>query len=174
MILMFISAMTHHLTLLLAVETVADADDIYYDAVDTAVDSIAIVLMAFLGLLRAIWVTDGILFNIPLEQKDVPLQFIRGNCLRINNIFDTAALKMTRFNWSQLHHLYAAFDLEGQLKPMYDKLFFLTGHVYNGTPCCYPIHPGEVFLYTLCKLATGLTQVQILDMYIGGNTNWWT
>ncbi len=54
MILMFISAMTHHLTLLLAVETVADADDIYYDAVDTAVDSIAIVLMAFLGLLRAI------------------------------------------------------------------------------------------------------------------------
>ena len=63
------------------------------------------------------------------------------------------------------------FNLEGQLKPMQDKLYFPTGHVYNGTPCCYWIHPEEVFLYTLCRLVTGVTQVQIVDMYIGSDTN---
>jgi hypothetical protein len=83
-------------------------------------------------------------------------------------------LQITHFNWSQLRLLYAAFNLEGQLKPMQDKLFLLTGHIYNGTPCCYQIHLEEVFLYTLCKLATGLTQVQIVDMYIDRNTNQWT
>jgi hypothetical protein len=57
---------------------------------------------------------------------------------------------------------------------MQDKLAFWTGHFFNGTPCCYRIHPEEVFLYTHCKLATGLTRVQIMDLYVGGNTNWWT
>ncbi len=78
---------------------------------------------------------------------------------------------MIHFNWSQLRHLYVAFDLKGQLKLMQDKLFCPTGHVYNGIPCCYRIHPEEVFLYTLCRLVTGVTQVQIVDMYIGSDTN---
>ncbi len=57
---------------------------------------------------------------------------------------------------------------------MQDKLFFLMGHVYNGTPCFYRIYPEDVILYTLFRLAIGRTQVQIVDMYIGGNTNQWT
>jgi hypothetical protein len=79
---------------------------------------------------------------------------------------------MTRFTWCQLRCLYMACDLKGQLEPMHDNLTFPTGHVYNGTPCCYLIHPEEVFLYTLCKILTGLTQVQVVDTYIGGDTNW--
>ncbi len=79
---------------------------------------------------------------------------------------------MTRFNWSQLRCLYAAFNLEGQLKPMQDKLLFPIGYVYNGTPCCYQIHLEEVFLYALCRLAAGLTRVRIVNMYISSNTNW--
>jgi hypothetical protein len=57
---------------------------------------------------------------------------------------------------------------------MQDKLAFPTGHFFNGTPCCYRIHPEEVFIYTLCKLATGLTQCQMVDFYIGGDTTHWT
>jgi hypothetical protein len=49
---------------------------------------------------------------------------------------NTAALKMTHFNWCQLRHLYTVFDLEGLLEPMQDKLSFLMGHVFNGAPCC--------------------------------------
>ncbi len=167
----FVLAMTHYLTLVLTVETVSDADDVDYDAANAAIDSIAMVVIAFLGLLRAIRVAKGVLFDIQPEQEDAPLQFTCRKGLGIDNLSDTAALKMTHFNWSQLH-LYVAFDPEGQLEPMLDKLFFLTRHVYNGTPCCYLIHPEEVFLYTLCKLAMGQTQVQIVNMCIGGNTNW--
>jgi len=40
-------------------------------------------------------------------------------------------------------------------------------------PCCYQIHPEEVFLFTLCRLATGMTQVHIVDTYFGGDKNRW-
>jgi hypothetical protein len=128
--------------------------------------------MGFLGLLHAVQVVDGILFDILLEQEEAPHQFNRGKGLRINNLADTAALKMTCFNWSQLRCLYVAFNLEGQLKPMQDKLV-LTGHFFNGTPCYDRIHLEEVFIYTLCKLATGLTRCQMVDFYIGGDTTCW-
>ncbi len=85
-----------------------------------------------------------------------------------------AALKMTRFNWCQLMHLYAAFDLDSQLEPMDDKLAFFTGHFYDGYACCYQIHPEEVFLFTLCRLATGMTQVHIVDTYFGGDKTRWS
>jgi hypothetical protein len=48
----------------------------------------------------------------------VPLTFARAKGLRINNLSDPAAIKMMRFNWSQLRRLYVAFDLEGLLEPM--------------------------------------------------------
>jgi hypothetical protein len=130
--------------------------------------------MDFLGLQHAIQVVDGILFDIPLEQEGAPLQFTCGKGLCIVNLSDTAALKMMRFNWSQLLHLYVAFNLEGQLEPMQDKLALSSEHFFNGTPCCYRIHPEEVFLYTLCRLATGLTWCQMVDFYISGDTTWWT
>jgi hypothetical protein len=166
--------MTQQISLVLAVEAVADTDNIDYDAVNAAVNSIAIILMGFLGLLHAIRVVNGVLFDIPLEQEEAPLQFTHGKVLHIDNLSDTAALKMTHFNWSQLRCLYVAFfNLKGQLELMRDKLAFTMGHFFNGTPCCYQIHPEEVFPHTLCRLGTGLTRVQIVDFYISGNTTWW-
>jgi hypothetical protein len=134
---MFVSAMTHLLALVLACEDVADGEDVDYDALNAAFESIAIVLMAFLGLLRTVRIAEGLLFDIPSGQSDAPLQFLRAKGLCIDNLSNTAALKMTRFNWSQLRCLYTAFDLEGLLKPMQEKLSFLTGHAFYGTPCCY-------------------------------------
>jgi hypothetical protein len=100
----FITAMPHQLSLVLAVEAVADADDINYDAVDAAVDSIAIVLMGFLGLLHAVQVVDDVLFDILLEQEEAPLQFTCGKGLCIDNLSDTAALKMTAID--AINHLH--------------------------------------------------------------------
>jgi hypothetical protein len=51
---MFVSAMTHLLMLVLACKDMANADDVDCDAFNAAFESIAIILMAFLGLLRAV------------------------------------------------------------------------------------------------------------------------
>jgi hypothetical protein len=82
----------------------------------------------------------------------------------------------TPYNWCQLKRLYTAFDIENQLKPMEEKLTFFTGHLKNDLyPCCYRVHPEEVFLlFTLCRLASGVTQVHIVDTYFGGDKNRWT
>jgi hypothetical protein len=50
----FISAMTHLFALIFACKDVANADNVDYDTLDAAFESIAIVLMAFLGLLHAV------------------------------------------------------------------------------------------------------------------------
>jgi hypothetical protein len=51
---------------------------------------------------------------------------------------------------------------------MSDKPAIPTGFDMNGTPYRCRIHPVEVFLYTLCKVATGMTQVKLVDNYFGG------
>ena len=102
----FVTAMTQLLALILAVEAAADEDeDAEYETIDTAVDAVSIVLLGFLGLLRAVRVTDGILYDIPLEEEVMPLTFARAKGLRIDDLSDPAAIKMTRFNWSQLRRL---------------------------------------------------------------------
>ena len=115
-----ITSLMHLLMLILAVETMVDADNLYIDIIDVVVNSIVFVLMSFLGLLRAVRVADGVLFDIPPEEEDAPLQFTCAKGLRIDDLSNTATLKLTCFNWCQLHRPYAALDLEGQLDPMQD------------------------------------------------------
>jgi hypothetical protein len=133
---MFSTAITHRLALVLAVETMADADDIDYDALHVTVNSIAMCSWVFL----ACCMPSKLLMassNILPEQEDAPLQFTHAKGLCINDLPNTAALKMTHFNWCQLHCLCRAFNLEGKLKPIKDKLPFPIRHEKNGHPCCY-------------------------------------
>ena len=169
---LFCSAMHQLLALIVAAEgmVIAHAD---LDVLHAAYDSVAVTLVGFLGLLRALRVTDELLFDIPPDQEDAPLKYTRARNLRIDDLSDMAALKMTHFNHSQLRRLYELFDLESQLEPMSDKLAIPTGFNVNGTPCRYRIHPEEVFLFTLCKVATGMTQVNIVDNYFGGDKTRW-
>ena len=169
----FCSAMNQLLALIVAAEGVVSARaDL--DALDAAFDTVSACLVGFLGLLRAMRVTDGILFDIPPDEENAPLKFSRAKNLRIDDLSDMASLKMTHFNHSQLRRLYRLFDLESMLEPLADKLVIPTGFDTNGTPCNYRVHPEEVFLYTLCKVATGMTQVQIIDNYFGGDKTRWT
>jgi hypothetical protein len=170
---LFCTAMNQLLVLVLAAKSMAAAP-IDVSIFDVAFDSVAVGLMGFLGLLCALRVADSILFDIPPNEEDTPLQFSHAKNLCIINLSNTAALKMTHFNHSQLRHFYKAFDLEGQLEPIDENLASPTGDFCNGHPCNYRIHPEEVFLYTLCKVATGMMQVQIVHTYFGGDKNWWT
>ena len=44
----------------------------------------------------------------------------------------------------------------------------------SGSQCCYRIHPEEVFLFTMTKVATDLSNKRIVDMNIGGGYARWS
>jgi len=91
-------------TLILAAGTVvtAQAD---LAVLDAAFDSVSVTLVAFLGLLRATHVADAVLFDIPFHKEAAPQQFTRSKNLRLADLNDVQALKMTHFSQSQLCHL---------------------------------------------------------------------
>ena len=69
-ILTFVTAMTQLLLLVLAVEAVANVGDANYDVLDAAVNSLAIAIMGWLGILCAFRVANGLLF-VAIEQLRV-------------------------------------------------------------------------------------------------------
>ena len=66
----FVTAMTQLLSLVLAVEAVANVGDANYDVLDAAVNSLAIAIMGWLSIVRAFQVADGLLF-VAIEQLRV-------------------------------------------------------------------------------------------------------
>jgi hypothetical protein len=96
--------------LILAVETVVTAQA-NMAILHAAFDSVLITLVAFLGLLRAMHVANAMLFDIPFHEEAAPQKLTRSKNLRIADLNDVQALKMTHFNQSQLHHLCAHFGL---------------------------------------------------------------
>jgi hypothetical protein len=153
--------------LILAAETVvtAQADPAILDA---AFDSVLVTLVAFLGLLQALHVADAVLFDIPFHEEAAPQQYTRSKNLRIANLNNVQALKMTHFSQSQLHCLYAHFGLAALAAGVGTTIPIFTGHTY------YRIHPEEVFLFTLTKLATGMSNHMIVDTFFGGDYNRWS
>jgi hypothetical protein len=75
---------------------------------------------------------------------------------------------MTHFNQGQLCQLYSHFGLTVLVAGVETKIAIFTGHTY------YQIHPEEVFLFTIKKLATGMSNQTIIDTYFGGDYNCWS
>jgi hypothetical protein len=75
---------------------------------------------------------------------------------------------MMHFSQSQLCHLYAHFGLAALAAGVGTTTPIFTGHTY------YQIHPEEVFLFTLMKLATGMSNHLIVATYFGGDYNRWS
>ena len=123
--------MTHLLVLVLAYDDVRKEGDNDYDGIDDAINSLLIILAAFLGLLHAIRdvhsLCHSFLFDIAPEGGDAPIQFMCAKGLWIDDLSYMATMKMTCFNWCQLKRLHARFDIESQLEPMEEKLTFLLG-----------------------------------------------
>ena len=60
--------------------------------------------------------------------------------------------------------------MDGYVQSIDEELIPLeTGDDVDGTPTRYLIHPEELFLFTLTKLATGRTNISIVDEYFGGD-----
>ena len=132
---------------------------------DAAFDSVLVTLVAFLGLLQATHVADAVLFDIPFREEAAPQQNTHSKNLRLADLNDVQAPKMTHFSQSQLSRLYAHFGLAALAVGVGTTIPIFTGHTY------YRIHPEEVFLFTLTKLATGLTNIMIVDTYFGRDYN---
>lgn len=82
---------------------------------------------------------------------------------------------MAQFYHGPLHHLYEEFDLDGYLQSIDEELIPLEmGHFVDGYQTRYLIHPEELFLFTLTKLATGRTNSSIVDGFFGGDYTRWS
>ncbi len=83
---------------------------------------------------------------------------------------------MTAFNdVSQLRRLYRHFGLrEFVIAHNEMELWIGTGHWLNGRENCFCIDPEELFLFSLTKYKTGMTNEKIVDMFFGGDYNQWS
>jgi hypothetical protein len=131
-------------------------------------DSVSVTLVGFLGLLQAMHVADAMLFDIPFHEEAASQQYTRSKNLRLADLNDIQALKMTHFSQIQLRHLYTHFGLAALAAGVGTMVPIFTGHTY------YRIHPEEVFLFTLTKLASGMSNHMIVDTYFGGDYYRWT
>jgi hypothetical protein len=144
-------------------------------AVDTVIEALLHgPVVSFDALLTVFWVVDCALFDIPLDDKGQPLQMSAPRHLCIDDFSDPVAIRLTRFSHEQLRVLYGYFGFEALLDPGEVMLRIPTGHSTRNSTCYYRVHPEEAFLFTLIKVATGLTNQKIVDNYFGGDYARWS
>ena len=110
------------------------------------------------------WVlADHLLFDIPLIEWLQSREFRPRVFPRITTLpNDMTANKMTNFSIAQLVRLYDQFGLETYVNLTNDtEIRVPTRHVRNGRDLCYCFDPEELFLFTLTKVATGMTNEKI-------------
>jgi hypothetical protein len=144
-------------------------------AVDTVIEALLHgPVVSFEALLAVFRVVDCVLFDIPLDDEGQPLQMSATRHLRIDDLSDPEAIRLTRFSHEQLCALYGYFGFEALLDPGEVTLRIPTGHFTRNSPCYYRVHPEEAFLFTMIKVATGLTNQHIVDNYFGGDYARWS
>ena len=121
------------------------------------------------ALLTVFRFVDCVLFDIPLDDQGQPLQMSAPRHLRIDDLSDPVAIRLTRFSHEQLRVLNGYFGFEALLDPGEAMLRIPTDHTTRNSPCYYRVHPEEAFSFTLIKVATGLTNQNIVDNYFGGD-----
>jgi len=123
------------------------------------------------------WSTlDGQLYDIPLTEWLYKREYRPRLHLHIGDLADDmSAVKMTGFNVSQLRRLYNHFGLREFVQAHNETVLrIVTGHWSNGLEKCYRIHPEELFLFSLTKCKTGMTNERIIDMFFGGDYAQWS
>ena len=131
-------------------------------------------VLTFKTLLNAWMIVDHILFDIPDNEYVQPRMLTAPKNLRIDCLSDPEAIRLTRFTYAQLRDLYQYFGIATLLDPGETLLRITTGHFVGNTACCYRIHPEEAFLFTMIKIATGMSNQFIVDNYIGGDYARWS
>ena len=131
-------------------------------------------VFTFETLQNALQIFDHVLFNIPPDDAAQPLQMTLHKNLQIDNLSDPEAIRLTCFKHAQLRELYTHFAIAGLLDLGEDKLQIPTWWFVGNTPCQYPVHPEEAFLFTMIQVAMGMTNQFIVDNYIGGDYARWS
>jgi hypothetical protein len=121
---------------------------------------------------------DGHLYDIPLTEWLYTREFRPRQHLGIGNFVDDwMAMKMTSFTIAQLYWLYEHFSLRAFVL-VHNKMAFLidTNNFDSNTSRkkCYCIDPEELFLYSLTKIKTGMSQEAIIDSFFERDYSWWS
>jgi hypothetical protein len=74
-------------------------------------------VVSFDLLLTMFRVVDCVLFDIPLDDEGQPLQMSAPRHLRIDDLSDPVAIRLTHFSHEQLRALYGYFGFEALLDP---------------------------------------------------------
>ncbi len=120
------------------------------------------------------WSTlDGQVYGISLTKCLFRRIFSPRQHLCISDIVECRPWRWL-FNSSQLHQLHHQFDLDFVLAHNETGLQIGTGHWTNGRERCYHIDPEELFLFSLTKCKTSMTNEKIINMVFGGDYNRWT
>ncbi len=144
-------------------------------AINVVIDLLSIgPVFTFKTLQNVLQVFDHVLFDIPPDEATQPLQMTPPKNLRIDDLSDPKAIRLTHFNHAQLCDLYTHFGIVGLLDPGEDKLQISTGWFVGNTPCQYRVDPEKAFLFTMIKVATGMSNQFIVDNYIGGDYARWS
>ena len=115
-------------------------------AINAVIDLLSIgPVFMFETLQNVLQVFDHVLFDIPLDEAAQPLQMTLPKNLQIDDMSDSEAIRLTRFNHAQLRELYTHFGIAGLLDPGEDKLQIPTGWFVGNTPCQYRVDPEEAF-----------------------------
>ena len=138
------------------------------------------VLISTRRVLRAAQYTliDTYLYDIPLAEWLYTREFRPRHHLRLADLADDrTAMKMTSFSIAQLGRLYHHFCLR-QFVHAHGETELRIGtnnfDAITGREKCYLIDPEELFMYSLTRIKTGMTQEAIIDMYFGGDYNRWS
>jgi hypothetical protein len=121
------------------------------------------------------------LFDIPAAEDAQPKQMTPPRDLRINDLSDPEAHRLTRFYTAQLRQLYKHFGFRRWAREQNgnnvdeERLKFYTGHRnQRNVQCCYRVHPEEAFLFMMMKIATGLDNHSLVDNHFGGDYARWS
>ena len=119
---------------------------------------------------------DNYLYDIPLTEWLYTREHRTRQHLCLGNLpDDRTAMKMTSFTIAQLQRLYHHFGLRQFVHGQGEtELRIGTNTFRAGGENCYLIHPEELFLFSLTRIKTGMTQEVIVDMYFGGDYNRWS
>jgi hypothetical protein len=131
-------------------------------------------VFTLMTLQNALQIFDHVLFDMLPDDAAQPLQMTLHKNLQIDNLSDPEAIRLTCFKHAQLRELYTHFAIAGLLDLGEDKLQIPTWWFVGNTPCQYPVHPEEAFLFTMIQVAMGMTNQFIVDNYIGGDYARWS
>jgi hypothetical protein len=121
---------------------------------------------------------DEYLFDIPLVEFLYRREYRPWLHLRLGDLPDNrTAIKMTGFNIDQLGRLYGHFGLQHFVLAHFKTDLLIETNNFDPVTWakkCYRINTEELFLYSLTRLKTGMSQEMIVDHYFGGDYNRWS